>query len=88
MTPALPSPRRKVTLRVSSSARTRSPPKTDTAEVEAMLASAHAQGMAPSVDPHVAAVLAAVRLRDDLPKELYVVLAAVLGAVHAAGSVD
>lgn len=88
MTRALPSSRRKVTLRLSSSARTLSAPKMDAAEIEAMLARAQAQGMAPSVDPQIAAVLAAVRLRDDVPGDLYVVLAAVLGAVHAAGSID
>lgn len=84
MTRALPSPRRKVTLRLSTSARTLSPPKTDTAEIEAMLSRARAQGMAPSVDPQIAAVLAAVRMREDVPDDLYIVLSAVLGALHAA----
>lgn len=85
MTQALPSPRRKVTLRLSSSARTTASQKLSPEDVEALLARAHARGLAPNVDPQVAAVLAAVRLREDIPDQLYMLLAAVLGAIHGAG---
>lgn len=85
MTQALPSPRRKVTLRLSSSARSTATQKLSPEDVEALLARAHARGLAPNVDPQVAAVLAAVRLREDIPDQLYTLLAAVLGTIHGAG---
>jgi flagellar biosynthesis protein len=85
MTHALPSPRRKVTLRLSSSARSTASQKLGAEDVEALLARAHARGLAPNIDPQVAAVLAAVRLREDIPDQLYTLLAAVLGAIHGAG---
>ena len=86
MTQALPPPRRKVTLRLASSSRNSAPMKLDAGQVQALLERAHADGLAPSVDPQVAAVLAAVRLREDVPDQLYVMLAAVLGAIHATAS--
>jgi flagellar biosynthesis protein len=85
MTQALPSPRRKVTLRLSSSARSTASQKLSPEDVEALLTRAHARGLAPNVDPQVAAVLAAVRLREDIPDQLYTLLAAVLGTIHGAG---
>jgi flagellar biosynthesis protein len=84
MTQALPPPRRKVTLKLASSARNTAPSKLDADQLDILLARAHAHGLAPNVDPQVAAVLGAVRMRDDMPNELYVVLAAVLGSIHAA----
>ena len=49
--------------------------------VKALLERAQALGLAPQLDPQIATLLAAVRLRDDVPKELYAALAAVVGTL-------
>ena len=84
MNPSLPSPRRSVTLRLASPTSNGNSQRIDAEGVKAMLERAQALGLAPQLDPQIAALLAAVRLRDDVPPELYAALAAVVGTLLAA----
>ncbi|MGN6093881.1 MAG: flagellar biosynthesis protein [Luteibacter jiangsuensis] len=84
MNPSLPSPRRSVTLRLASPTSNGNTQRIDAEGVKAMLERAQALGLAPQLDPQIAALLAAVRLRDDVPPELYAALAAVVGTLLAA----
>ncbi|NII56502.1 flagellar biosynthesis protein [Luteibacter sp. SG786] len=84
MNPSLPSPRRSVTLRLASPTSNGNTQRIDADGVKAMLERAQALGLAPQLDPQIAALLAAVRLRDDVPPELYAALAAVVGTLLAA----
>ncbi|SFW58358.1 hypothetical protein [Luteibacter sp. UNCMF366Tsu5.1] len=84
MNPSLPSPRRSVTLRLASPSSNGNSQRIDADGVKAMLERAQALGLAPQLDPQIAALLAAVRLRDDVPPELYAALAAVVGTLLAA----
>ncbi len=84
MNPSLPSPRRSVTLRLASPTSSGNPQRIDAEGVKAMLERAQALGLAPQLDPQIATLLAAVRLRDDVPPELYAALAAVVGTLLAA----
>lgn len=52
--------------------------------VERLLQQAEAQGLPRHADPATAALLAAVRLRQDIPPALYAALAAVLSRIYAA----
>ncbi|HET7269341.1 MAG TPA: flagellar biosynthesis protein [Rhodanobacteraceae bacterium] len=54
-------------------------------EIEQMLQQAERMGLPRHPDPATAALLAAVRVRADIPPELYAALAAVLSRVYAAG---
>ncbi|WP_413625567.1 flagellar biosynthesis protein [Luteibacter sp. Lutesp34] len=84
MNPSLPSPRRSVTLRLASPTSNGNTQRIDADGVKAMLERAQALGLAPQLDPQIAALLAAVRLRDDVPPELYAALAAVVGTLLTA----
>jgi flagellar biosynthesis protein len=84
MTASLPSPRRSVTLRLASPTSNGNSQRIDADGVKAMLERAQALGLAPQLDPQIATLLAAVRLRDDVPPELYSALAAVVGTLLAA----
>lgn len=84
MTASLPSPRRSVTLRLASPTSNGNSQRIDADGVKAMLERAQALGLAPQLDPQIATLLAAVRLRDDVPPELYAALAAVVGTLLAA----
>lgn len=53
-------------------------------DVERMLQEAEQLGLPRHPDPATAALLAAVRLRTDVPQELYAALAAVLSRIYAA----
>lgn len=82
-----PVPSRWVTLRVRAPAGESGPTlraDMDAEAVAAMLAQAEKLGLPPGGDPSARALLAAVRLRDDVPPLLYAVLAAVLSRVIAA----
>jgi flagellar biosynthesis protein len=78
---ALPSPRRSVTLRLASPSTSGTTQRIDADGVKALLERAQGLGLAPQLDPQIATLLAAVRLRDDVPPELYAALAAVLGTL-------
>jgi flagellar biosynthesis protein len=84
MNQSLPSPRRSVTLRLASPTSNGSNQRIDGAGVKSMLERAQALGLAPQLDPQIATLLAAVRLRDDVPPELYAALAAVVGTLLSA----
>lgn len=80
-------PRRSVTLRLrDDAAPTQATLRPDLApdEIEAMLQQAERMGLPRHPDPATAALLAAVRVRTDVPPELYAALAAVLSRVYAA----
>ena len=83
MTQSLPSPRRSVTLRLASPNSNGTNQRVDAEGVRAMLERAQSLGLAPQLDPQIATLLAAVRLRDDVPPELYAALAAVVGTLLA-----
>jgi flagellar biosynthesis protein len=84
MNQSLPSPRRSVTLRLASPTSSGNSQRIDAEGVKSMLDRAQALGLAPQLDPQIATLLAAVRLRDDVPPELYAALAAVVGTLLAA----
>lgn len=86
MSQSLPSPRRSVTLRLASPTSSGSTQGVDANGVKAMLERAQSLGLAPQLDPQIATLLAAVRLRDDVPPELYAALAAVVGTLLAASA--
>jgi flagellar biosynthesis protein len=82
MTTGLPPPQRRVTLRLAG-------PETKTVPLppealELLLARARALGLPLHHDPQVASILAALRLRDDVPVLLYAAAAAVLASVYDA----
>lgn len=59
-------------------------PDMDADAVERMLQQAERMGLPRHPDPATAALLAAARVRTDIPSELYAALAAVLSRVYAA----
>ncbi|WP_266159444.1 flagellar biosynthesis protein [Dyella silvatica] len=82
-----PSPQRKVSLRLSSGDHAAAPLAPEA--LERLLARAHELGLPLHRDPQVAALLAALRMRDDVPPTLYAAAAAVLSCVYdAATSAD
>lgn len=81
MSIGLPPPRR-VTLRLAGPEGT-TPPLPPEA-LELLLARARALGLPLHHDPQIAAVLAAVRLREDVPVLLYAAAAALLASVYDA----
>lgn len=84
MNQSLPSPRRSVTLRLATPTSNGKTQRVDADSVKTMLERAQALGLAPQLDPQIATLLAAVRLRDDVPPELYAALAAVVGTLLGA----
>lgn len=80
MSTGLPPPQRRVTLRLAG-------PETKVAPLppealDLLLARARALGLPLHHDPQVASVLAALRLREDVPVLLYAAAAAVLASVY------
>jgi flagellar biosynthesis protein len=82
MNTALPPPQRRVTLRLAGpeAKATPLPPEA----LELLLARARALGLPLHHDPQIASILAALRLRDDVPVLLYAAAAAVLASVYDA----
>ncbi|TPG46250.1 flagellar biosynthesis protein [Rhodanobacter glycinis] len=78
----LPAPLRRVSLRLASGSGeiAAMPPES----LETLLARAQALGVPLHHDPQIAALLAALRLRDDVPVLLYAAAASVLAAVYDA----
>jgi flagellar biosynthesis protein len=81
MNTALPPPRR-VTLRLAGPEGTIPPLPPEALEL--LLARARALGLPLHHEPQIAAVLAALRLREDVPTLLYAATAAVLASVYDA----
>jgi flagellar biosynthesis protein len=84
MSTALPPPQRRVTLRLAGpeAKATPLPPEA----LELLLARARALGLPLHHDPQIASILAALRLRDDVPVLLYAATAAVLASVYDASA--
>jgi flagellar biosynthesis protein len=84
MSTGLPPPQRRVTLRLAGP-ETRAAPLPPEA-LELLLARARALGLPLHHDPQVASILAALRLREDVPVLLYAAAAAVLASVYEAST--
>lgn len=83
MTAAPPPPSRKVALRLAAPGGA-TPPALPPEALDQLLARARALGIPLHHDAQVAALLAALRLRTDIPQELYAAAAAVLSCVYRA----
>lgn len=85
---ALPPPQRKVNLRLAvSSTETSSGPAALTTEaLDKLLTRARKLGLPLHHDAQIAGLLCALRLRDDIPAELYAAAAAVLSSVFDAST--
>ncbi|WNL47282.1 flagellar biosynthesis protein [Dyella sp. BiH032] len=83
MTQALPPPHRKVSLRLAPGGGA-SPPSMPPEALDQLLARARALGIPLHHDAQVAALLAALRMRPDVPGELYAAAAAVLNSIYRA----
>lgn len=84
MNTSLPSPQRRVTLRLAGPGDDKPTPALPPEALETLFARANALGIPLHRDPHIGAVLAALRLRDDVPTLLYAAAAAVLACVYDA----
>ena len=84
MNGALPSPQRRVTLRLAGPNDNPSPPALPPEALDTLLIRARALGIPLHHDPQIGAVLASLRLRDDVPSLLYAAAAAVLACVYDA----
>jgi len=85
MTHPLPSPQRRISLRVASSAADRAlAPPLPAEPLNDLLARARALGLPLHHDPQIAGLLCALRMRDDIPATLYAAAAAVLASVYEA----
>ncbi len=85
--PPLPSPQRKVVLRLSSNTEAAPlPPSLDADELENLLERARALGLPLHHDAQIAALLTSLRLSKDVPLLLYNAAAAVLASVYAAST--
>lgn len=84
MSAHLPLPQRRVTLRLGGVNDSKPAPSLPPEAIEVLLARARALGIPVHHDPQIGAVLAALRLRDDVPTLLYAATAAVLACVYEA----
>ena len=86
MTQALPNPQRRVTLKLTSgSGDAAAPsPRVPAETLDLLLARARDQGIPLHPDTQIASLLAALRLRDDVPGTLYAAAASVLACVYEA----
>ncbi len=80
----LPPPQRRVTLRLSEGGAREPLPSLPPQALELLMARARAAGIPLHHDPQIGAVLASLRLRDDVPTLLYAATAAVLASVYEA----
>lgn len=85
MTTPLPSAQRRVSLRLSGGPSDTAPPASLPPEsLETLLARARALGIPLHHDPQMAALLASLRLRREIPATLYAAAAAVLSCIYDA----
>ncbi|UGB46380.1 flagellar biosynthesis protein [Frateuria edaphi] len=82
MSNGLPPPQRRVTLRLAGPETKPAPMPPEALDL--LLARARALGLPLHHDPQIAAVLAALRLREDVPVLLYAAAAAVLASAYDA----
>jgi flagellar biosynthesis protein len=81
--PLLPSPQRKVVLRLSGGDNPTSPPL-NISNLDNLFKHAHALGLPLHSDPQIAALLASLRMNADVPPLLYAAAAAVLAGIYDA----
>jgi flagellar biosynthesis protein len=79
-----PPAQRRVTLRLSGGPTDAPPASLPPESLETLLARARALGIPLHHDPQMAALLASLRLRQDVPATLYAAAAAVLSSVYDA----
>lgn len=84
MSNALPPPQRRVTLRLAGPVDDKPAATLPPEALDTLLARARALGLPVHHDPQIGAVLAALRLRDDIPVTLYAAAASVLACVYEA----
>lgn len=86
MSNALPPARRRVTLRLSGGPNDAqaTPVNLPPESLETLLARARALGIPLHQDPQMAALLASLRLRQEVPATLYAAAAAVLSCIYDA----
>ena len=84
MSTPLPPARRRVTLRLSGPADAPAPASLPPESLETLLARARALGIPLHHDPQMAALLASLRLRQDVPATLYAAAASVLSCIYDA----
>jgi flagellar biosynthesis protein len=80
-TPLLPTPQRKVVLRLSGGEGS-TPSSLSAADVDNLFKHAHALGLPLHHDPQVAALLVSLRMNADVPPLLYAAAAAVLASIY------
>ncbi|GLR00131.1 flagellar biosynthesis protein [Dyella mobilis] len=84
-TPLLPTPQRKVVLRLPGGADGASTPSVlHAAEVENLFKHAHALGLPLHHDAQIAALLVSLRMNAQVPPILYAAAAAVLASIYEA----
>jgi flagellar biosynthesis protein len=89
MSTPLPPAQRRVTLRLSGGPSDVTPPANLPPEsLETLLARARALGIPLHHDPQMAALLASLRLRQEVPATLYAAAAAVLSCIYDAADLD
>lgn len=88
MTQALPNPQRRVTLKLANGGNNgeapAASPRVPAETLDLLLARARDQGIPLHQDAQIASLLAALRLRDDVPGTLYAAAASVLACVYEA----
>ncbi|WP_199096940.1 flagellar biosynthesis protein [Dyella sp. ASV21] len=85
MSTPLPTAQRRVTLRLTGGPADAPAPATLPPEsLETLLARARALGIPLHQDPQMAALLASLRLRNDVPATLYAAAAAVMSCIYDA----
>lgn len=82
--PLLPSPQRKVVLRLSGSNGAVSSAHPNIDDVDNLFKHAHALGLPMHHDPQIAALLVSLRMNDDVPPLLYAATAAILASIYEA----
>jgi flagellar biosynthesis protein len=81
--PLLPSPQRKVVLRLAGGDNVSSSPL-NISNLDNLFKHAHALGVPLHNDPQIAALLASLRMNADVPPLLYAAAAAVLAGIYDA----
>lgn len=81
--PSLPSPQRKVVLRLSSGTQgQQASPAVSARDLDKLFKQAQALGLPLHHDPQIAALLASLRMNADVPPLLYAAAAAVLAGIY------
>lgn len=84
MSSPLPTPQRRVTLRIAGPADDKPVAALPPEALDTLLTRARTLGLPLHPDPQIGALLASLRLRDDVPATLYAAAASVLACVYDA----